>query len=120
MPEKKLVCWSCKREVEFTDKLMRSDHCPQCDMPLKCCHNCRFYDREAHQKCRESQAEWVRYKEKANLCSYFVPAGIKSAEQVKPPQLVRKELRTRSLNGLSRGSSPNKKKKKGWDDLFND
>ncbi len=32
---------------------------------------CLFYDRTAYNECRESQAERVVDKEKANFCSYF-------------------------------------------------
>jgi hypothetical protein len=64
-------CWSCKEEVEVPEKVTRQDECPKCGTPLKCCFHCRFYDKEAYHQCLEPQAEWVRYKEKANFCEYF-------------------------------------------------
>jgi hypothetical protein len=91
---------------------------------MKCCFNCKFYDREAHHQCREPQAEWVRYKEKANFCSYFVPNEIqtrppkpspieKSARPDKPQRRVEPE----PLNGKS---SQKDKRRKRWDSLFKD
>lgn len=35
------------------------------------CLNCAFYDQSSHHECRETSAEWVRNKEKANTCEYF-------------------------------------------------
>ncbi|HEQ98057.1 MAG TPA: hypothetical protein ENO22_01805 [candidate division Zixibacteria bacterium] len=64
-------CWSCKEEIEVPEKVTRQDECPNCSTPLKCCFHCRFYDKEAYHQCLEPQAEWVRYKEKANFCEYF-------------------------------------------------
>lgn len=74
MADKTIKCWSCKEEVEVEEKLTRQDECPNCEVPLKCCFNCIHYDKDAFHKCKESAiAEWVRYKEKANLCDYHKP-----------------------------------------------
>ena len=35
------------------------------------CKNCEFYDTSAYNECKESQAERVVDKEKANFCDYF-------------------------------------------------
>jgi hypothetical protein len=43
------------------------------------CRNCSFYDEGAHHECRESSAEWVKDKERANICEYFRPAGDRAA-----------------------------------------
>lgn len=47
------------------------DTCPRCGRDLHVCRNCRFYERGAYNDCRESQAERVLDKEKANFCEYF-------------------------------------------------
>ena len=54
-------------------KVGRREACPKCSADLHCCLNCAFYDPHAHNQCRETQAEWVRYKEEANYCDYFRP-----------------------------------------------
>lgn len=97
-----IICWSCKNEVELPDKVTRQELCPECDNPLKCCFNCRFYDKSAYHQCTEPQAEWVRYKEKANFCEYFQPR-LAYMEKQEPQPLDTPEDR-----------------KKAWDDLFDD
>jgi hypothetical protein len=34
---------------------------------------CSFHDPGAYRECRESSAEWVKDKEKANKCEFFSP-----------------------------------------------
>ena len=47
------------------------DSCHKCGSDLHACLNCQFYDNGAHHECRESSAEWVRDKERNNVCEYF-------------------------------------------------
>ncbi|MFH0777685.1 MAG: hypothetical protein V2A71_03540 [Candidatus Eisenbacteria bacterium] len=63
-------CHFCRAQLEQR-KPVRTDSCPSCGRDVKVCLNCRFYDEGAHHKCRESQAEWVREKDKGNFCEYF-------------------------------------------------
>ncbi len=70
-----LICFHCGSEVETEEKVGRSDVCPKCRSALKCCRNCRFYDRSAHNQCREPAAEWVSDKERSNFCEYFEAGG---------------------------------------------
>ncbi|HBA54179.1 MAG TPA: hypothetical protein DCZ04_06920 [Syntrophorhabdus aromaticivorans] len=35
------------------------------------CLNCAFYDEGKANKCRETQAELVKEKDRANYCDYF-------------------------------------------------
>jgi len=99
---KNISCWSCKKEVKVPDKITRQDMCPECDTPLKCCFNCKFYDKDAYHQCLETQSEWVRYKEKANFCEYFQPLYTYMIKK-EPPVLDSPESR-----------------KKAWDDLFDE
>jgi hypothetical protein len=109
---KTLICWSCKQEVELPEKITRTVGCPKCDQPLKCCYNCRFYDRDAYHACNEPQAEWVRYKEKANFCEYFTPRS--PITKVAPAQKSSANPRN---NGTD--SKPQKDRtKSAWDNLF--
>ncbi len=97
-----IICWNCKEEVEIPEKVERKDECPNCSTPLKCCFHCRFYDKDAYHQCVEPQAEWVRYKEKANFCDYFQPLFTHLIKQ--------KEVLPDTPEG----------RKKAWDDLFDD
>jgi hypothetical protein len=114
---KTLVCWSCKESVELPEKVTRTSNCPKCDQPLKCCYNCRFYDRDAYHQCTEPQAEWVRYKEKANFCEYFTPRVPVSATVAPPAAAPSKS--NKSTNGNGGDGKPQKDKlKSAWDSLF--
>ena len=66
------VCHACGRSVSVEKKILRTEACPGCGSDLHCCLNCKFYDKTVHNHCRETQAEWVANKEKANFCDYFV------------------------------------------------
>jgi hypothetical protein len=120
-----LKCWSCGGEVRLFDKITRNDFCPHCDMPLKCCYNCRFYDKDAYHQCTEPQAEWVRYKEKANLCSYFVPRPIRQESQA-PPEPKKQKASKKKLREPNDRITPQADKAKkdrrraAWDSLFKD
>ncbi len=69
--KKKLYCWSCNFEIVLIDKVVREDTCPGCDKYLRCCKNCRFWDPNAHNQCRENLTEYVPDREKANFCASF-------------------------------------------------
>ncbi len=49
----------------------RGESCPQCDVDMHCCRNCKFYDPIASNECREPMAERVREKDRSNFCDYF-------------------------------------------------
>ena len=75
MPALIFSCCKCGEAIplETGQKVYQRDTCPKCDADLHCCQNCRFYDPSAHNQCRETQAEWVRYKDEANHCDCFEP-----------------------------------------------
>lgn len=66
-----MVCYFCKRELKLSEKVMFRDLCPYCSRDLHICMNCRFYDEGHYNRCRETRAEWVSDREKANYCEYF-------------------------------------------------
>jgi hypothetical protein len=55
----------------FEGKIYKSTLCPSCGKEMKICLNCVHYDSSAYHECRESQAEFVQDKERANFCDYF-------------------------------------------------
>ena len=65
-----MICWKCKKEIPI-EKPVRGDECPLCHADLHVCRGCDFYESGAHNSCRESSAEMVTDKEKANFCDYF-------------------------------------------------
>lgn len=68
-----MICHHCGREVQLIGKIARADECPHCQRDLHCCKNCRFFDPGKSKQCRESQADYVREKDRANFCDYFQP-----------------------------------------------
>ena len=90
-----MLCHNCKTEVAVTGAPARAAVCPKCSAYLHCCLNCRFYDANAHNQCREPQAEWVKDKEMANFCDFF-----EAALQVATKESARKEAARKKLEEL--------------------
>ncbi len=70
--EKGGTCWNCGGELTALD-YGRQDSCRKCGRDTRVCKNCDFHDRSYNNECRESQADRVVDKEKANFCDYFNP-----------------------------------------------
>ncbi len=68
-----MICNHCGREVRLIGKIARTDECPHCHQDLHCCRNCRFFDPGKSRQCRETQADYVKEKDRANFCDYFSP-----------------------------------------------
>lgn len=68
-----LQCHKCGKALPDTYKIMvsRADTCAQCMTDIRCCKMCQFYDPKSYNECRESSADRVADKEKANFCDYF-------------------------------------------------
>lgn len=68
-------CWSCANEqyfdVKVGVKVGRRDSCPHCGADLHVCKNCRLYDPNIHNQCREPEAAYIRDREVANFCAHF-------------------------------------------------
>ena len=80
-------CWHCGKELA-ANQFHRMDSCNHCGRDTKVCKNCEHYDRAYNNECKESQADRVVEKEKANFCDYFKPANraggsAKSADDLK-------------------------------------
>ena len=65
------TCHACKKELNPPDPVGRKATCPFCGSDLRCCLNCTFHEPAAYNRCRESQAERVLEKDRANFCDYF-------------------------------------------------
>ncbi|POR05287.1 hypothetical protein AU468_02015 [Alkalispirochaeta sphaeroplastigenens] len=102
-------CFRCNADFPPDIPLTRSEECPRCFQPLRCCRNCGFYSSGSHWDCRETVSEQVLDKERANFCDFF-------------------RLNTRGGGGRETGrgsvgrSSPDGKEtppaRKAFDDLF--
>ena len=65
-------CHKCQQQLELPLLVSRQEACFKCMADIRCCKMCIHYDTTSYNDCRESQAERVVDKEKANFCSYFV------------------------------------------------
>lgn len=57
--------------MKFSGVIGRREECPSCRADVHVCKNCDFYDIKVYNECRETQAEVVREKDRANYCDYF-------------------------------------------------
>jgi hypothetical protein len=64
-------CHACGKEVVPSDPVGRKDACPHCRAELRCCLNCLYHEPAAYNACRESQADRVLEKDRANFCEFF-------------------------------------------------
>jgi hypothetical protein len=69
-----LVCWKCGNSLaDLTLPLLRLEECRQCHAELHVCKLCEWYSVNVAKHCRETIAEEVKDKERANFCDYFKP-----------------------------------------------
>lgn len=69
-----LVCWKCGTSIaDLSLPLRRLDECKKCGAELHACKLCEFYSLAVAKHCRETVAEEVKDKERANFCDYFKP-----------------------------------------------
>ncbi|RMF93986.1 MAG: hypothetical protein D6734_08860 [Candidatus Schekmanbacteria bacterium] len=89
----KMKCYFCKKDIEISGKVSRNDTCPHCGNDIHCCLNCTFFDESKHNKCAETQAEWVSDRERRNYCEYF---NLKSQEDMQASAKEKEEARRRA------------------------
>lgn len=69
-----LVCWKCGASLaDYTLPLRRLEECRKCGAELHVCKLCEWYSISVAKHCRETIAEEVKDKERANFCDYFKP-----------------------------------------------
>ena len=89
-----LVCWKCGASLaELSLPLRRLDECKACGAELHVCKLCEFYSLSVAKHCRETIAEEVKDKERANFCDYFKPRpGAYSAKDLDAGSKAKAEL----------------------------
>jgi len=73
MSDATIICFNCAASNTVPAPVGRKDECEQCGSDLHACLNCRFHDVTSYNECKESQADKVQDKDRANFCSYFEP-----------------------------------------------
>jgi hypothetical protein len=87
-----MLCPSCRKEIPVADKIGFRDECPLCGVDLHACRACSFYDPGSYNDCRETQADRVVDKDKANFCEYFQPGAGAGAAGLSPAEEAKRKL----------------------------
>jgi len=71
----RVLCQACQTEIPLAagESVGFRDVCDRCRSDLHICLNCSHYDTTAYNECRESSAERMLDKDRANRCEYFRP-----------------------------------------------
>lgn len=77
--EKTMRCVFCRNVLDLPAQIGRNDACPHCNRDLRCCKQCKSYDPNAFNQCREVSAPRIIDKERANLCEHFLLRGSPAA-----------------------------------------
>ena len=86
-------CHHCHGEILIDGEPGRRETCPHCGADLHCCFNCRFYDPDSYNQCREPQAERVLDKERGNFCDFFTFTHVlRDSPAAAPGQTAKKRL----------------------------
>lgn len=72
-----MQCQACQTEIPLAsgESVAFRDACDRCRADLHICLNCAHYDATTYNECRESSAERILDKDRANRCEYFRPAN---------------------------------------------
>ncbi len=78
-----LVCWKCGASLAGLPlPLGRRAECLTCHAEQHVCLMCRHYDTAKAKQCRETAADEVKDKTRANFCGWFQPrAGAYAASK---------------------------------------
>ena len=71
MSQIKASCFSCGKTLTLLQGFSRREECPHCHGDVHVCKNCRFYDKFSYNECKETSADVVLEKDRANFCDYF-------------------------------------------------
>ncbi len=64
-------CHQCGWEWMHERLPGRTETCERCGAEMRVCLNCRHFDLAVAQQCRETRAEPVAEKDRANFCEWF-------------------------------------------------
>jgi len=89
-----LLCFHCGEKLESSGSgnFGRNETCPKCNSDLHVCLNCKHYDLQSYNYCREEQAERVLEKDRRNFCEYFSPGTQQVSAKTTDRENARKKL----------------------------
>ena len=67
------ACYKCGEDlgIALNSVISRNATCSKCKSDLRCCFNCKFFDKQSYNECKEPQADRVVDKDRSNFCDYF-------------------------------------------------
>ena len=88
-----MTCHACGHEIAAGAgvRVGFRDSCDGCGADLHVCLGCAHHDAGAYNECRESSAERVLDKDRANRCEWFTPGG-QAAEAAEVRARTRSEV----------------------------
>jgi hypothetical protein len=71
-------CFACGSDAKLAsgERIGFRDTCGRCGADLHVCRNCAHHDPAAYNECRETSAERVSDRERANRCDCFAPREV--------------------------------------------
>lgn len=76
-----MLCYQCCKVIDVQNHLGFREECPYCGYSSHVCKNCEFYSVSVYNECKETSAERVVDKEKANYCEFFKANSSSSSSQ---------------------------------------
>ena len=79
-------CAACNAGIALAagERVGFRDTCERCEADLHACSNCAHHDPSAYNESRESNAERVDDRERANRCDWFRPTDAEGGEASSP------------------------------------
>ncbi len=91
----KIICFACKKELSIEDKVGFRQDCSECGHDLHSCVQCQHYDPKIYNECKETMADRILEKQKANYCEFFSikqnTFGVATVDQKKVDLLAQAE-----------------------------
>jgi hypothetical protein len=87
-------CFGCGNPLSLAagERVGFRDECPGCGADLHVCRNCAHHEPSAYNECRESNAERVSQRDRANRCDYFAPGDRAGGGEGDPRSAARSQL----------------------------
>jgi hypothetical protein len=103
-----LACRHCGAAIDVHEPVARDAECPNCGGDQRCCLNCRHYDPNFHNSCRETEADTVEDKRRRNFCEFFSFSRAPFAKTAANPRAAEARSRLESLFGGKPAGSESK------------
>ena len=92
-----LICRQCNTENQISNKLGFREECMKCGQDLHACNHCEFFDPKVYNECRETSADPVKEKDRANYCDYYEPGSSNDLDAKKEEVLSAAEALFKNL-----------------------